>query len=119
MAFKRDAMPGRINEGWLRIEQPGIYYGECYQLCGVDHAFMPIKIIGVSPEEFDKWVVSKGGTPGYAANQLTVSNSTPGKNAGDADATTNPQNAQPQIKNDEALPAGTAPAEVQNSKGKQ
>ncbi len=61
LAFKRDAVPGRINEGWLKIEKPGIYYGECYQLCGVDHAFMPIKIIGVSQEEFDQWVASKGG----------------------------------------------------------
>jgi len=107
LSFKRDAMPGRINEGWIRIEQPGIYYGECYQLCGVDHAFMPIKIIGVTPEEFDRWVVSKQGTPGYASNELTVSTSTPGKNAGDADATTSPK-AEPNLKNDEP-PATAAP----------
>lgn len=66
LAFKRDAIPGRINEGWFKIEKPGIYYGECYQLCGVDHAFMPIKIIAVSNDEFKQWVTSKGGQPAGA-----------------------------------------------------
>ncbi len=61
LAFKRDATPGRVNEGWLKIDKPGVYYGQCYELCGVDHAFMPIKVIAVSQEEFDEWVESKGG----------------------------------------------------------
>ena len=61
LAFKRDTMPGRINEGWIKIEKEGTYYGECYELCGVDHAFMPIKIMAVSEDKFNAWVVSKGG----------------------------------------------------------
>lgn len=61
LGFKRDTVPGRLSEGWLKIEQPGVYYGACYELCGPDHSQMPIKVIGVSQAEFDAWVVSKGG----------------------------------------------------------
>ena len=53
---KHDAVPGRINESWFNIEKPGIYYGQCSQLCGIQHAYMPIKVRAVSPEEFDAWV---------------------------------------------------------------
>jgi cytochrome c oxidase subunit 2 len=50
------AMPGRTNESWVRIEHEGIYYGECNQICGVNHPFMPIAIQAVSKEAFAKWV---------------------------------------------------------------
>lgn len=53
---KHDAVPGRINESWFNIEKPGIYYGQCSELCGIQHAYMPIKVRAVSPEEFDAWV---------------------------------------------------------------
>jgi cytochrome c oxidase subunit II len=52
---KMDAVPGRINETWLRIEEPGTYYGQCSELCGTNHAFMPIMIEAVSKEEFEAW----------------------------------------------------------------
>ena len=52
---KLDAIPGRINETWVRIDRPGIYYGQCSELCGDYHAFMPIKIEAVSKEEFEAW----------------------------------------------------------------
>lgn len=126
LAFKRDSVPGRINEGWLRIEEPGVYYGNCYELCGVDHAFMPIKVIGVSEEEFNRWVVSKGGKPAEDKNQLVVPTSTPGKNEADPAATTKPEalkNAANPEKveqpKDKTMPAGTAPVESQDAKGKQ
>lgn len=61
LKFKRDTIPGRVNEGWIKIEEPGTYYGQCYELCGPDHAFMPIKIVAVSESEFNEWVLSKGG----------------------------------------------------------
>jgi len=53
---KRDAVPGRINETWVRIEREGLYYGQCSELCGKDHAFMPITVEAVSKEKFQQWV---------------------------------------------------------------
>lgn len=61
LGFKRDTIPGRVNEGWIKIKDPGIYYGECYELCGPDHSQMPIKVIAVTEPEFEAWVASKGG----------------------------------------------------------
>ena len=52
---KIDAMPGRMNETWFRAEQEGIYYGQCSELCGKDHAFMPIEVHVVSEELFKRW----------------------------------------------------------------
>jgi cytochrome c oxidase subunit II len=56
-----DAIPGRLNEIWFNVEKPGVYYGNCRELCGVDHAFMPIEVRAVSDAEFAAWVASKGG----------------------------------------------------------
>lgn len=53
---KLDAIPGRLNESWFKVEKPGIYYGNCAQLCGVNHGFMPIEVHAVPKEEFDAWV---------------------------------------------------------------
>jgi cytochrome c oxidase subunit 2 len=53
---KIDAIPGRLNEGWFRAERPGLYYGQCSELCGRDHAFMPIAIRVVSDQDFAAWV---------------------------------------------------------------
>jgi cytochrome c oxidase subunit II len=55
LGVKMDAIPGRINETWLRINRPGIYYGQCSELCGDYHAFMPIKIEALSKEDFEAW----------------------------------------------------------------
>ena len=52
---KTDAVPGRLNEGWFLVEEPGIYYGQCSELCGVNHAFMPIEVRVVSQAQFDSW----------------------------------------------------------------
>jgi cytochrome c oxidase subunit 2 len=52
---KMDAVPGRLNETWFRAEREGIYYGQCSELCGTDHAFMPIAIRVVSQGQFDAW----------------------------------------------------------------
>lgn len=56
-----DAVPGRVNETWFKVEKVGTYYGQCRELCGVDHAFMPIEVRVVTQPEFDAWVASKGG----------------------------------------------------------
>jgi cytochrome c oxidase subunit 2 len=53
---KRDAVPGRLNETWFRVDEPGMYYGQCSELCGVGHGFMPIAIEVLPPQEFEAWV---------------------------------------------------------------
>ena len=51
-----DAVPGRLNETWFKAEKTGMYYGQCSQLCGKDHAFMPIAVKVVTDEEYAKWL---------------------------------------------------------------
>ena len=54
---KRDAVPGRINETWFKAEKVGTYYGQCSELCGIKHAFMPITVKVVSEEEYKEWLM--------------------------------------------------------------
>src|SRR3954470_9260562 len=64
---KMDAVPGRLNETWFKVDRPGIYYGQCFELCGARHGFMPIAVEVVPPDQFAAWIASKGGTmPGAA-----------------------------------------------------
>src|SRR6185436_3905711 len=53
---KIDAVPGKLNQTWFKPEKEGIYYGECSELCGARHAFMPITVEVVSQERFDQWI---------------------------------------------------------------
>ena len=64
---KIDAVPGRVNQTWFKAEKVGVYYGQCSELCGIDHAFMPTEVDVVSQEDFDKWVASKAAPPAPAA----------------------------------------------------
>jgi cytochrome c oxidase subunit II len=68
---KEDAVQGRVNETWFNVDKPGVYYGQCSELCGQDHAFMPIEIHAVSREEFNQWVAAQGGTLAEAAPPAT------------------------------------------------
>ena len=54
---KRDAVPGRINETWFKAEKVGTYYGQCSELCGIKHAFMPIEVRVVTEEEYQVWLM--------------------------------------------------------------
>src|ERR1700761_6228362 len=63
---KIDAIPGRVNQTWFKAEKIGVYYGQCSELCGIDHAFMPTEVDVVSQEDFDKWVASKAPPPAAA-----------------------------------------------------
>jgi len=56
LGWKRDAIPGFINDNWTYIEKPGVYRGQCAELCGKDHAYMPIVLNAVSKEEYAAWV---------------------------------------------------------------
>ncbi|GAB3131727.1 cytochrome c oxidase subunit II [Novispirillum itersonii] len=56
LGVKTDSMPGRLNETWIRADRAGTFYGQCSELCGVNHGFMPIAVRAVSAEEFKGWV---------------------------------------------------------------
>jgi cytochrome c oxidase subunit 2 len=60
--IKLDAIPGRLNETSFTIEKPGVYFGQCSELCGARHGFMPITVVAVEPAVFAAWVKAKGGT---------------------------------------------------------
>ena len=61
-AVKQDAVPGRIAQAWFNVEQEGTYFGQCSELCGINHAYMPIVVKAVSPEVYAAWVAEQGGT---------------------------------------------------------
>lgn len=58
-AVKKDAIPGFVNESWVKVEQTGTYRGQCTELCGQDHGFMPVVVEVVEQEEFDAWIGEK------------------------------------------------------------
>ena len=59
LGWKRDAIPGYINDNWTYIEEPGVYRGKCTELCGKDHGFMPIVVRAVPKDEYVTWVAEK------------------------------------------------------------
>jgi len=59
---KIDANPGQVNEIWAKVDRPGVYFGQCTELCGARHAYMPIAVEVVPEAQFNAWVASKGGT---------------------------------------------------------
>lgn len=66
LGWKQDAIPGLINEAWTDIKTPGVYRGQCAELCGKDHAFMPIVVEAVSKEDFARWLASRKPAPAAA-----------------------------------------------------
>ena len=71
IAVKRDAIPGFINEAWTRVPEEGIYRGQCTELCGAYHGFMPVVVHAVSRPEFDAWMAAKRGAA-VAESQLAM-----------------------------------------------
>lgn len=59
LAVKRDAIPGYIHEAWTKVDEPGIYRGQCTELCGKDHGYMPVVVHAVEQAEFDSWMDEK------------------------------------------------------------
>jgi cytochrome c oxidase subunit 2 len=57
--IKKTVIPGRLNEGWINVKDEGYYFGQCSQICGMNHSFMPIGVRAVSKADFDKWVEQK------------------------------------------------------------
>ena len=97
LGWKQDAIPGLINEAWTDIKTPGVYRGQCAELCGKDHGFMPIVVKAVPKEEFKQWLASR---KPVAPAPATPVESTP--------AETTPV---------EAAPAETAPADAAPTAG--
>ena len=92
---KIDAVPGRLNETWFKVDKPGIYYGQCSELCGARHAYMPIAVEVVPPAQFAAWVASNGGTMPDAAPAPAAAADA----ADDTSATETPQIPDPTLVN--------------------
>jgi cytochrome c oxidase subunit II len=116
---KMDAVPGRLNETWFKVDRPGVYYGECYELCGARHGFMPITVEVVPPAQFAAWVASKGGkmpgaTPPASSDATAISPianpPAPTTGATEGTASTPPP---PKVVPATAKPTATSQAEAQ------
>ncbi len=85
LGWKRDAIPGFINESWALIEEPGVYRGQCAELCGKDHGFMPVVLEAVSEEAYAAWVAemkaakaqAEAGTAGQVREKTAVAQRDP------------------------------------------
>jgi cytochrome c oxidase subunit 2 len=89
--IKLDAVPGRLNETSFTIEKPGLYFGQCSELCGPKHGYMPIAVEAVPLDVYNKWVVAKGGKVASAAEPAAAP--ADGNAAAPADNMTAPDNA--------------------------
>ena len=95
--IKQDANPGQLHETWAKVDRPGVYFGQCSELCGARHGFMPIGVEVTSPAQFAQWVALKGGhMPGAKPAAAPAA----------APATATPAEAQPAIQQ----PATNQPA---------
>jgi cytochrome c oxidase subunit 2 len=119
---KMDAVPGRLNETWFKVDRPGVYYGVCYELCGARHPYMPIAVEVVTPAQFRAWIASKGGTlPGQArptspdaTQNSPVSNPT-AQTAGGSAPETSPEPAN--VSQGTATPPVTSQSQAATSRG--
>jgi cytochrome c oxidase subunit II len=73
LGIKMDAVPGRVNETWTKVDKKGVYYGQCSELCGVNHGFMPIAIEVVSKEEFETWLQAAKAKFATSSTKLAIS----------------------------------------------
>jgi cytochrome c oxidase subunit 2 len=74
--IKKTVIPGRLNEGWIEVPKEGIYFGQCSQICGQDHNYMPIAVKVVSKADFDSWVAEKKKAAGLTPSTGLASVST-------------------------------------------
>ena len=97
---KMDATPGRLNQDWVKVDRPGVYFGQCSELCGARHGYMPIAVEVLPQAQFDAWLASKGGSPKGAkpaaapAAPAPVDPAAPVTAAGSQPALTQPVTAQ-------------------------
>lgn len=72
LGWKKDAIPGFVNEMWTRIPEPGVYRGQCAELCGKDHGFMPVVVVAKSDEDYQQWVAQQKAAEGVAGSGLAA-----------------------------------------------
>ncbi|QZD95902.1 cytochrome c oxidase subunit II [Qipengyuania gelatinilytica] len=89
--FKMDAVPGRLNERIFEVDEPGVYYGQCSELCGARHGYMPIAVEALPMDEYNAWVLAQGGSIKGAGDDLAVEDAESAADAaaaGDAEGVT-------------------------------
>ena len=72
--FKMDAVPGRLNERIFQVDEPGVYYGQCSELCGARHGYMPIAVEALPMDQYNAWVLAQGGTVAGAEEEGVEAN---------------------------------------------
>lgn len=72
LGWKQDAIPGIINSAWTKIDEPGVFRGQCAELCGKDHGFMPIVVKAVPKAEFEQWLTSQAPAPAVEVTANTI-----------------------------------------------
>ena len=86
--IKVDAVPGQLNETWARITEPGTYYGQCSEICGVGHAYMPIVVKALPQDEFQDWIETRQARHGIETDkQRQVAEAEPGQTGENRDQT--------------------------------
>jgi cytochrome c oxidase subunit 2 len=90
---KMDAVPGRVNETWFKADREGLYYGQCSELCGTKHGFMPIAVEVVSKDKFDAWVAARQADAGVEVAAAAPAAAAPAAAAPAADAPAAPEAA--------------------------
>jgi cytochrome c oxidase subunit 2 len=98
-----------VNETWFKADQTGVYYGQCSQLCGINHAFMPIQVNVVSQADFDAWVAAKAPKPTVAAAPAAAPATAPVPTAAPTPAATKTSVSTPGAKASLKLAALTRP----------
>jgi cytochrome c oxidase subunit II len=76
LGWKQDAIPGIINSAWTQVDQPGVYRGQCAELCGRDHGFMPIVVKVLPKAEFELWMTDQAPAPAVEATAITLAPTT-------------------------------------------
>ena len=105
LGWKQDAIPGIVNEAWANIEEPGLYRGQCAELCGKDHGFMPIVVRAVPKAEFQQWLAAekaRNAPPAPTSTAVSAQDAATGR----ADASAPARRAAPDPSTD---PEATAP----------
>ena len=69
---KKDAVPGRLNEIWFKVDKPGVYYGQCSEICGTGHAYMPIRVRAVEKDEYAAWIKAAEKEQGFVPFEPTA-----------------------------------------------
>ena len=106
LGWKKDTIPGFITDAWAKVEKPGIYRGQCTELCGRDHGFMPIVVIAKPDSEYKEWLaVQKGGSK-TAESLSPISTANASENAGAAQPQTTGQSAVSQEAKAELMAVG-------------